>query len=112
MHARRAGPRSEPTRDDAAARRLALIAADLGAPSVAEGSAATAAPDTEPAWWADHTRVVAQPDQPVQSDQSTQPARPVESVGAQEGAEPPAVPRPGRHAARRRTGLRPLWRRA
>ncbi|NHA01957.1 hypothetical protein G5V59_26315 [Nocardioides sp. W3-2-3] len=80
MHPRRARPdRSLPAPQDAASRRLALIAA--GTAPVEE----PAAPGSEDAWWADHTHIAA--------------ALPL--VGAEE-PDPPALPVPGRHAARRR----------
>ncbi|HWI42960.1 MAG TPA: helix-hairpin-helix domain-containing protein [Nocardioides sp.] len=80
MPARR-GPASD-ARAEAAARRLALIAADAGG-------------EPEP-WWADHTRVAQQPPAPpplvvVASPQDEQ-----------EPALAPPLPQPGRHAARRR----------
>jgi competence protein ComEA len=67
---------------EAAARRLAQLTADLGGP-------APEAPQED--WWDDHTRVV-------------RPAPPADPPAA----EPAALPRPGRHAARRRAlGWRP-----
>lgn len=78
MHPRRARPdRSLPAPPDAAARRLALIAA--GTAPAAEPPAPVAEDD----WWADHTHIAAA--LPV-----------VEEPG------PPPLPVPGRHAARRR----------
>jgi competence protein ComEA len=101
MSVRRSAARSDPPAADAAARRLALIAADLG---VAPASPAPPAPSGAPAdpvepWWADHTRVADQPD-----------ARPSLTLVAQvprgprgpAQPAPPALPEPGRHAARRR----------
>lgn len=88
MHSRRASIEgTDAVRADAAARRLALIAAELG-PG-----------DTSEAWWADHTRVAE--------------LAPVPSVPPQDPADQPpvrsrpaaAVPVPGRHAARRRSAL-------
>lgn len=84
---------SRAARADAASRRLALLAADLGATD----------PDPDAAPWpsddGDFTRVVpsrrAMPPEPV-------PVAPPDPV---EPAEPPVVPRPGRHASRRR----PAW---
>lgn len=65
--------------------RLALIA---------DGLAPPADPDETPvAWWADHTRVAETPP----------PAPPAEAAEA----VPPALPVPGRHAARRRVRLVP-----
>lgn len=105
--------------DDPAARRLALLAADLRAsvpaaatpvaPAPSEGAAAATWPDagpgapaatrpaeagdaspTDQGWWADHTRVAAR--------RGSLP----EAVPAEDPVEsPPALPRPGRHAARR-----------
>lgn len=79
---------------EAAAHRLALLAADLGAADTLP------APDPPPrtpedagddrsggAWWHDHTRVV--------------PARRAAEPEPGPSAEPAAIPSPGRHAARR-----------
>lgn len=78
MHPRRARPdRSLPAPPAAAARRLALIAA--GTAPVEE----PAAPGSEDAWWADHTHIAA-------------------ALPVAEEPDPPALPVPGRHAARRR----------
>ncbi len=82
MSARRSAARSDPPAADAAARRLALIAADLG---VGPSAPSHAPADPVEPWWADHTRVAEQPD-----------ARPSPAPVA------PALPEPGRHAARRR----------
>src|SRR5688572_18963203 len=79
---------SRAERADAASRRLALLAADLGATD----------PDPHAAPWppddGDFTRVVP----------SRRPVPP-EPVPVGRPAEPPVVPRPGRHASRRR----PAW---
>ncbi len=94
MHSRR------PATDDVAARRLALIAAGAGE---GRGAPADREPDddtfdttgaTAP-WWADHTRVADRgpgrlPNPVAPTDPAPEP--------------PPAIPVPGRHAARRRTG--------
>ncbi|MBM7519712.1 helix-hairpin-helix domain-containing protein [Nocardioides nitrophenolicus] len=106
MSVRRSTARSEPPAD-AAARRLALIAADLGVAPVPAGSAlagsvpavpaATGSPAADPVepWWADHTRIA----DPVRSAR----AATGESPGPVLPALPvPALPEPGRHAARRR----------
>ncbi len=81
---------ADPSRADAAARRLALLAADLGAVD----------PDPRAGEWpagpGDFTRVVP----------SRRALPPVEVAAAPAEApsapEPPVMPRPGRHAARRR----------
>ncbi len=87
---------SRADRADAASRRLAQLAADLGATD----------PDPHAAPWPpvadDFTRVVpsrrAVPPEPV-------PVVPSESQDPPDPPDPPAVPRPGRHASRRR----PAW---
>ncbi|MDQ6526995.1 helix-hairpin-helix domain-containing protein [Nocardioides sp. LHD-245] len=133
MPVRRPAARPDPPGADAAARRLALIAADLGAGrstaasrTVGEATSEEATPGTvgsavgdaaEP-WWADHTRVVARV--PADGARSAGVAVPEGSgpggsgpggsgpggsgpgAAMQEGA--PALPVPGRHAARRRRG--------
>src|SRR5688572_3345074 len=92
----RGSPGSEPSRADradAAARRLALLAADIGATDLG--------PEAEP--WppddSDFTRVVpsrrAVPPAEPRSAPPPEPVAPVVPVV-------PVVPRPGRHAARRR----------
>lgn len=94
MHSRR------PAADDIAARRLALIAAGAGE---GRGDPADRAPDDDTVdatgatapWWADHTRV-------ADRDAGGRPG-PVAPTDPSPGA-PPAIPVPGRHAARRRTG--------
>lgn len=76
--------RPDPVRAQAAAQRLAQLAAGLGATEPA--------PPTEPApdeWWADHTRVSGV-------------APPAPADVAPEPVAPPALPVAGRHAARRR----------
>ncbi|MDZ5623207.1 helix-hairpin-helix domain-containing protein [Nocardioides sp. HM23] len=92
MRSTRGSSGSEPSRAeraDAAARRLALLAADLGAADPDPRSTSWPPPD------ADFTRV-------VPSRRAVSPAPdPVEPA---ERLEPPVVPRPGRHAARRRPG--------
>lgn len=100
MHSRRAPA------DDAAARRLALIAAGAGG-SRGESSRPPADDDTfdtnrgTAPWWADHTRVARGRAGPVTTD----PAPPPVSGPAREPVPqpPPVVPVPGRHAARRRS---------
>lgn len=89
------GSSADPSRADAAARRLALLAADLGA----------ADPQPRSEEWPpaadDYTRVVPsrRPPPPV-PEPPPEPCPPV--------AAPPALPRPGRHAARRRwAGITP-----
>jgi competence protein ComEA len=91
MQARRSSAaRPDSPRADAAARRLALIAADLGASSPT--AIAPVDTDTAEAWWADHTRVAADRPAADRADVSSgAPARPL----------PPPLPQPGRHAARR-----------
>ena len=87
MRSTRGPSGADPSRADAAAHRLALLAADLGAvdPDLSFGNLSP---------WGDHTRVVP----------SRRPAPPIEDppVEAMPALEPPVVPRPGRHAARRR----------
>jgi len=94
MRSSRGTPGAEPSRADAAARRLALLAADLGA--------ADPEPGVEP--WPpahdDYTRV-------VPSRRVVPPAPEPDPVPA-EAPDPPALPRPGRHAARRRLQLAAL----
>lgn len=85
MSVRRSAARPDPPAADAAARRLALIAADLGVGPVSS----PAAEPVEP-WWADHTRVA-----------DAAPTRPPPAVVPQAPDVPP-LPEPGRHAARRR----------
>lgn len=85
MSVRRLAARPDPPGADAAARRLALIAADLGVAA----STPPVADDTVEPWWADHTRVAARPEA----------ARP---VAVPVPVEAPVLPQPGRHAARRR----------
>ncbi|WP_436701299.1 helix-hairpin-helix domain-containing protein [Nocardioides sp. BYT-33-1] len=111
MPVRRPAPRPDPPGADAAARRLALIAADLGVarptpPAETGGGAA------EP-WWADHTRVA--PRRAVAAEETgpgrtepgrTGPAR-IGPSAAGEGDAVPELPLPGRHAARRRRGRVP-----
>lgn len=107
MPVRRPAARPDPPGADAAARRLALIAADLGVarPAVASatdaepesavsgaGSGAARAEAVEP-WWADHTRVAVR----GSGDGQGAGVAPERGTG---GA--PALPVPGRHAARRR----------
>ncbi|WP_367918386.1 ComEA family DNA-binding protein, partial [Nocardioides ginsengisoli] len=97
----------------AAASRLALIGAHLGAPADTPAHA----PDPPPApaaetaveprsaepWWADHTRIVALP---MPSPTVPPPPRPPQPRPA------PPLPQPGRHAATRRIGPRRVatWR--
>ena len=93
MHPRR------PPAADTAARRLALIAAGAGG---ARGEPADLAVgddtvDTTAPWWADHTRV---------ADRGAAPSPAGVTEPAHEPAPPPAIPVPGRHAARRRTPWR------
>lgn len=91
MSVRRSAARPDSPGADAAARRLALIAADLG---VAHAAGA----DPEP-WWADHTRVA---DAPV--PERVEPGAPaaVTPLPLPLRREAPALPVPGRHASRRR----------
>ncbi len=107
--------------DDPAARRLALLAADLrqSVRPADEGPAPTW-PPAEAGWWADHTRVAARPE--AEQAGHGRPATPSE-VGetgpgrratAAWGAPShdlddvaPPLPRPGRHAARRGRGWEP-----
>lgn len=100
MSVRRSAARPDPPAADAAARRLALIAADLGVAPAASGPAfpdvAGDVAETVEPWWADHTRVADQPDaRPSLSLVPQVPPAPAEPT-------PPALPEPGRHAARRR----------
>jgi competence protein ComEA len=78
---------SRADRADAASRRLALLAADLGA--------------TDP--YDDFTRVV--PSRRAVPPEPVAPPGPPEPPDPPEPPEPSVVPRPGRHAARRRLGL-------
>ncbi|TWG99608.1 competence protein ComEA [Nocardioides sp. J9] len=92
MHSRR------PPADEAAARRLALIAAGAGGgrsgtADVAPEAADDTAVATGQAWWADHTRV---------ADRGS--TAPVAVATPRAVVPPPVVPAPGRHAARRRPG--------
>lgn len=82
--------RPDPDHEQTVARRLALLAAQAGAPVAAGGGGSGPGEDTpEEPWWAGHTRV-----------RGDQPARPeVLGVPPAPGAVP--VPLPGRHAARR-----------
>ncbi|GAA1544474.1 helix-hairpin-helix domain-containing protein [Nocardioides humi] len=123
MSVRRPAARPDPPGADAAARRLALIAADLGvtaptvpaatAPalsSVSSGPSVSSAPSVrgpegaaEP-WWADHTRVAAAVDEaasPV-TPEPVPPERARSEPAPEVGERAPALPRPGRHAARGR----------
>ncbi len=94
MHSRR------PPAADTTARRLALIAAGAGgggaepAGGAVDRALGDDTVDTTAPWWADHTRV---------ADRGAPPP----PVGVTEPAHvpepPPAIPVPGRHAARRRT---------
>ncbi len=72
-----------PDREAAAARRLAMLAADLGS----DAGPPAPAGDEGDRWWTEHTRVVPRPTTPETEEQAP-PAAPV-------------LPRPGRHAARR-----------
>ncbi|MCR1782333.1 helix-hairpin-helix domain-containing protein [Nocardioides carbamazepini] len=103
MPVRRPAARPDPPGADAAARRLALIAADLGVARSTPSPEAADEPAEETAepWWADHTRVAAPA--PPDPAHPVDPAVPVREV---EVGEVPALPLPGRHAARRR-GRRP-----
>lgn len=89
MHSRRSPA------DDTAARRLALIAAGAGggrdqpADRAEDDTLDTAAP-----WWADHTRV---------AERAVAPEPAVVAPTDPAPEQPPAIPVPGRHAARRRT---------
>ena len=100
MAVRRTGSRPDPAAADAAARRLALIAADLGvtrpaAPWETEGETGTGASGSVAGWWDDHTHV-AEVDEPVE------PAQPPEDRQVPRSAlPPPALPRAGRHVSRR-----------
>ncbi|TQK71912.1 helix-hairpin-helix domain-containing protein [Nocardioides sp. SLBN-35] len=105
MSVRRSAARPDPPAADAAARRLALIAADLGvAPAATPEAPGDVAEPVEP-WWADHTRVADQPDaRPSLSlvPQASPASRASRAAAPPEPREAPALPEPGRHAARRR----------
>lgn len=89
---------ADPSRTEAAARRLALLAADLGAAAPQD-----ALPGTD-----DYTRVVpARRAVPPAPSAPTVPARPPQEVSPAEPPAPSEVPRPGRHAARRRRWAAP-----
>lgn len=84
---------------------------ELDATRGGQGAArAAAAPAVEPAaggeWWEGHTRVAGRPlvvVPPLEAlPAEPRPPRPVEVLGPSAPAEPPRVPVPGRHAARRR----------
>ena len=101
MSVRRTTHRPDQPAADAAARRLALIAADLGAPPTGQ--------QAEP-WWADHTRVaraeIAAEDRDevgMAEECAREQAEIPPGAGARGLAGPsaPALPQPGRHAARR-----------
>lgn len=89
MRSTRGTSGAEPSRADAAARRLALLAADLGAADPEPRVADSWLPDD------DVTRV-------VPSRRAVPPGPPAPLPGPTAAAVPPALPRPGRHAARRR----------
>lgn len=94
MRSTRGSSGAEPSRADAAARRLALLAADLGAHREPGETAAWPPGD-------DVTRVVPSrravaPDPPEPAFQSAPEPGPAAAV-------PTVLPRPGRHAARRRS---------
>lgn len=108
------GPRAE-----IAARRLALLAADLAAdrdgavqPVSQSDRSHEDAEQTEgpgraaeevPAWWMDHTRV--RPAAPSSSPAASPSVPPVPSSRSvvEASTRPPTIPEPGRHAARRRS---------
>jgi len=88
--------RARTTRAEAAAARLALLAADLGA--------ADPAPDEQVGsdeWWSDHTRIA-----PARRAAPAPVPAPAPTADEQSDVGPPELPNPGRHAARRRR--RPL----
>ncbi|WP_309647315.1 hypothetical protein, partial [Nocardioides sp.] len=107
MRSRRSGQ----DHDAAVARRLEQLRTELDATRGGQGAApAVVAPVVEPAaggeWWEGHTRVAVRPlvvVPPLESPPA-EPRRPqpVEVPGPSAPAEPPWVPVPGRHAARRR----------
>ena len=99
MSARRPGARPDPPGADAAARRLALIAADLGVGPPRTDTTKTGDAGAEP-WWADHTRVAA-PAAPPEPER-TRPGWVDDTAHPPPAHIPPALPHPGRHAARRR----------
>jgi len=88
------GEPSRAERADAAARRLALLAADLGAVDADPRSG-----EWPPPGAGDFTRVVPAR-RAVQPDPDE--AAPVDAAAPAGAGPPPEVPRPGRHAARRR----------
>jgi competence protein ComEA len=89
MRSTRGPSGADPSHADAAARRLALLAADLGAADP-DLSLAALPP------WGDHTRV-------VPSRRAVPPvAVEVAPIEPPPAAEPPLIRQPGRHAARRR----------
>ncbi|GAA3537250.1 ComEA family DNA-binding protein [Nocardioides daeguensis] len=89
MSVRRSAARPDSPGADAAARRLALIAADLGVTPATDA-------DPEP-WWADHTRVADAP-----GPERVGPGAPAAVTPLPVEREAPALPVPGRHASRRR----------
>jgi len=90
--------RPSPEHQDAVSRRLALLSAEL---TGVRPPPPTAGPPPEGDWWDEHTRLAAprrppsgQPDGPAPPAPLVPPPRP-------SADHPPAVPVPGRHAARR-----------
>ncbi|WP_408896041.1 helix-hairpin-helix domain-containing protein [Nocardioides sp. R1-1] len=92
MSVRRPASRHDPSAAEAAARRLALIASDLGVAGPRPPAPLDPTAPREPVepWWADHTRVVA-----------SAPSAPSAPVVPRAAGAAPALPQPGRHAARR-----------
>ena len=108
--------RPSPEHQDAVSRRLALLSAEL---SAVRASSPPPAPP-EPEWWDEHTRIAA-PRRPLPTPPRATTAR-AHSVTARSSAgprasrcsagcsvdrrgQPPPVPVPGRHAARRGRGI-------
>ncbi|WP_182523759.1 ComEA family DNA-binding protein [Nocardioides dongkuii] len=92
---------------EAVSRRLAQLSAELAAarpegPVAGWEAGSAAGGDDGRAWWVDHTRVSGRSLPPPAAPLPV-PAAP---AAGSEAGPPPAVPRPGRHAARRRLSLR------
>jgi competence protein ComEA len=73
-----------------------MLAADLGAPAAEKDEPRTQGASGSDQWWADHTRVVPQPAEDTLPGPTAAP-----SPAPAAETTVPALPRPGRHAARR-----------